>query len=256
LERWVRPLVCVVVACAAGCSGSEDAEDERLLVLAASSLQFALPEIAAEFELRAGVDVDIVLGSSGNLVAQIENGAPADLLLSADRDFVDRLEAGGWIVPGTRRDYARGRIALVVPAGRRLPLALAELGGPQYTVVALANPETAPYGLAAREALEAARLWDELAPRVVFAENIAQAAQFVLTGNADAGVLALSVILEHQGWEHRLVDEALHAPVVQSAAVIAGSEQPVSAGAFLDFLTSPDGVRVLSRFGFGPPAAQ
>lgn len=245
----VLPVLAVLLL---ACGGQDSVQGDRLLVLAASSLQFALPEIVQEFERRTDVGVDIVLGSSGNLVAQIENGAPGDLFLSADRAFVDRLESEGHVVPGTKRDYATGRIAIVVPPGRRLPEGLGDLAAPEYAVVALANPESAPYGLAAKQALESAGLWTVVAPKVVFSESVAQAAQFVRTENADAGIIALSVVLENDGWEHRLIDPALHVPIIQAAAVIAGSAHVEAATELRDLITSPDGVAILAQYGFGP----
>lgn len=252
--RFVPALA--LFAALAGCIGGSGAEEERVLVLAASSLQFALPEVVSLFEERTGLTVDVALGSSGNLVAQIENGAPADLFLSADRAFVDRLEAGGRAAPGTSRDYATGRVALVAPPGRPAPDGLTDLADPSFEVIALANPETAPYGLAARQALESAGLWGPIQPRIVLSENIAQAAQFVRTGNADAGILALSVVLEVGGWEHRIVDPALHDPIVQAGTVVAGSANAVAAEALLGLIVSREGSGILSRYGFAPPLAE
>jgi molybdate transport system substrate-binding protein len=225
-----------------------------LLILAASDLVAALPEIARLFEVQTGTRAEFVLGSSGNLAAQIEHGAPADLYLSANRHFVDRLEDRGHLVPGARRDYAVGRLALVSAPGRPLPDDLAELAHPGYQVIALANPEHAPYGMAAREALESAGLWNELRPRLVYAENIAQATQFIRTGNADAGIVALGVILGDRDWPHRLVEAHRHGPLLQAAAVVRGSRREAAARAFLEFLVGPEGQAVLARYGFEPPS--
>lgn len=257
LSRAIALFAMVLGLPLAACGGSDAPEaareEGRILVLAASSLQFALPEIVAEFERRTGTGADMVFGSSGSLVAQIESGAPADLFLSADRGFVDRLEQRGLTVPGSIRPYATGRIALVVPPGQTLPAGLADLTSPAYAVIALANPETAPYGLAARQALESAGLWIALQPRLVYSENIAQAAQFVRTGNADAGLLALPVVLEVDGWAHRPIDPASHSPIVQAGAVIADGPRASAAAGLLELIASPAGAEILSRYGFGPP---
>jgi len=224
----------------------------RLLVLAASDLLFALPKIVEEFHDQTGMGVDLVLGSSGNLATQIENGAPADLYFSANRHFVDRLEGRGRLVPGTRRAYAVGRLALISAPGSAPPTGLAELAGPEFQVIALANPEHAPYGMAAREALQAQRLWDGLASRLVYAENIAQATQFVRTGNADAGIVALGVILGERDWDHRLIPDHLHTPLLQTAAVIQGSRHEAAARRFLELVLAEEGQTILARYGFEP----
>ena len=226
--------------------------EPRLLVLAASDLVHALPEIVEEFRARTGMGVDLVLGSSGNLAAQIENGAPADLYFSANRHFVDRLEGRGRLVPGTRRDYAVGRLALISSPGSAPPTGLAELAGPEFQVIALANPEHAPYGMAAREALQTQGLWDRLSSRLVYAENIAQATQFVRTGNADAGIVALGVILGERNWDHRLIPDHLHTPLLQAAAVIQGSRNEAAARRFLEFVLAKEGQAILARYGFEP----
>ncbi len=226
--------------------------EPRLLVLAASDLVHALPEIVEEFRTRTGMGVDLVLGSSGNLATQIENGAPADLYFSANRHFVDRLEGRGHLVPGTRRDYAVGRLALISSPGSAPPTGLAELAGPEFQVIALANPEHAPYGMAAREALQTQGLWDRLSSRLVYAENIAQATQFVRTGNADAGIVALGVILGERNWDHRLMPDHLHTPLLQAAAVIQGSRNEAAARRFLEFVLAKEGQAILARYGFEP----
>jgi molybdate transport system substrate-binding protein len=239
-------------------AGGEDREAPspdgvpRLLVLAASDLVHALPEIVEAFHARTGLGVDLVLGSSGNLATQIENGAPADLYFSANQHFVDRLEGRGRLVPGTRRDYAVGRLALISTPGSAPPAGLAELAGPEFQVVALANPEHAPYGMAAREALQAQELWDRIASRLVYAENIAQTTQFVRTGNADAGIVALGVILGERNWEHRLIPAHLHAPLLQVAAVVQGSRNEAAARRFLDFVLAEEGQTILAGYGFEP----
>ena len=226
--------------------------EPRLLVLAASDLVHALPEIVEAFHARTEMGVDLVLGSSGNLATQIENGAPADLYFSANRHFVDRLEGRGRLVPGTRRDYAVGRLALISGPGSAPPSGLAELAGPGFRVIALANPEHAPYGMAAREALQAQGLWDRVSSRLVYAENIAQATQFVRTGNADAGIVALGVILGERNWDHRLIPDHLHTPLLQTAAVIQGSRHEAAARRFLELVLAEEGQTILARYGFEP----
>ncbi len=263
--RWLLALILLVHP---GCSpgGADDEEGlqgrgtgstttgiTRILILAASDLATALPELAREFEAVTGVASDLVLGSSGNLAAQVEQGAPADLFLSADRSFVDRLEGRGRLEPDTRRDYAVGPLTLLLADGRPVPARVQELDHPSFQVIALANPEHAPYGRAAREAMERAGVWDRLAPRLVFAENVAQAAQFVRTGNADAGFVALGLIREGETGRHLPVVPGLHAPLIQAGAVVRGSRYPSAAAAFLEWMAGAEGQAILGRFGFLPP---
>jgi molybdate transport system substrate-binding protein len=235
--------------------GRGEAGERPLLVLAASDLQLALPEIAHAFEARTGIPVDLVLGSTGNLTTQIENGAPADVFLAADLSFVDRLERGGLVAEGSRRVYAVGRLALVWRAGAPAPADVAALASAAYRTVAIANPEHAPYGRAARQALETSEAWTAVRPRLVVGENVAQAMQFVRTGNADAGLVALGVAIGQREVPYRVVDAALHAPLRQGGAVIMESRRPADAAAFLEEVAGPAGQRVLGRYGFEAPEA-
>lgn len=224
-----------------------------LLVLAAADLQYALPAIVRLHERATGRRVAVVLGSTGNLAAQIENGAPGDVFLAANEAFLDRLEAAGRVRPGSRRVYAVGRLALTWAPGTSPPAGLADLARPEYREVAIAHPEHAPYGAAARQALVAVGAWDALRPRLVHGENVAQAFQFVRTGNARAGLVALGVALGVPGTPYHVVDDALHAPLRQAGAVLAGAPRAEEASAFLDLLASPEGLAVLARYGFEDP---
>ena len=259
-------LVALLILLLPGCRGELGAGREgrdalplegepRLLVLAASDLLHAFPEVVERFQARTGAGVDLILGSSGNLATQIDHGAPADLYFSANRHFVDRLEEQGHLVPGTRQNYAVGRLALVSAPGSPAPVQLSDLVRPEFQVITLANPEHAPYGMAAQEAIRTQGLWDRLAPRLVYAENIAQATQFVRTGNADAGVVALGILLGERSWDHHVVPAHLHAPLLQTAAVIQGSRHEAAARAFLDFVLADEGQAILARYGFEPPLA-
>ena len=227
---------------------------EPLVVLAASDLQFALPDIAARYQEATGRRVTVALGSTGTFATQIENGAPADLFFAADRSFVDRLERRGLIVEGSRRIYAIGRLAIApAPNAAFPPSSIEDLARPELKKIAIANPEHAPYGRAARQAIDARGLGSQLEPKLVLAENIAQAFQFVQTGNADAGIVALSVVLGVPGAPYTLIDPSLHGPLTQEAAVVKGSRQPAAAEDFLAFVTGPTGRPILERYGFGLP---
>ncbi|RME75742.1 MAG: molybdate ABC transporter substrate-binding protein, partial [Chloroflexi bacterium] len=191
-------LACLLVltACTANTVGqpAQAKTDSALLVAAASNLQFAFTDLAAQFEQQTGQPVRLVFGSSGKLTAQIENGAPFDILASADESYIDRLASQDLLLPDTRRQYAQGQLALV--ANRQAGLAvdtLDDLLSPAVRRVAIANPEHAPYGTAAMQALQQAGLWEQLQPKLVLAETVRQALQFVQTGDATAGIVALSI---------------------------------------------------------------
>jgi molybdate transport system substrate-binding protein len=226
---------------------------EPLLVLAASDLQAAFVEIAERFETDEGIPLRLVFGSTGNLTAQIEHGAPGDVFFAANESFIHRLERTSQLVDGTRRVYALGQLALVWRTGAPEPDGSAALARPDYGTVAIANPEHAPYGTAAREALTAAGIWTEVAPRLVLGENVAQALQFVTTGNADAGIVALGLVVGPNHRPHRLVPGEMHAPLRQGAAVLGVSTRTEEALRLLDFVSGPPGQEILSRFGFLPP---
>jgi molybdate transport system substrate-binding protein len=256
LRRAAAPLLLALAAACAPGDRERPAGEEPvppLLVLAASDLQHALPEIAAAFQARTGYGVELVLGSTGNLTTQIENGAPGDVFLAANEPFVDRLARRGMIREETRAVYALGRLAVAWRAELPPPRDAAALAAETYRTVAIANPEHAPYGAAAREVLEAAGVWQALQGRLVLAENVAQATQFVRTGNADAGVVALPVMVGQDQVPFRPLDAALHAPLRQTGAVLRDARLPELAAAFLEELTGPGGREILGRYGFGAP---
>lgn len=246
--------------CACGAPPEKDSEaegvTEPILVLAAADLQYALPEVARLYTAETSDSVTFVFGSTGNLTSQIENGAPADVFFAANERFVNRLAQGGHLLDGTQRIYAIGRIVLVAADSTRVPVeSLTDLLRPEIRHIAIANPEHAPYGLAAREAMQAVGAWDRVQTRLVFGENISQTFQFVRTGNADVGVVALSVALGVPGTKYVLIPDSLHAPLRQAAAVMLRSKSPVQARAFLDFVSGPRGRPVMQRYGFVTPAS-
>lgn len=253
MRRW---LACVALALVA-CTGEPRTAADPLLVLAASDLQYALPELARRYQAETGDSVALVFGSTGNLAAQIDQGAPADLFFAANERFVDELAAKGGLDGDTRRMYAVGRIVIVAARETRVPLrSVAELARPELRHVAIANPEHAPYGMAAREAMMKAGAWDRVRPRLVLGENVMQALQFAKTGNADAAVVALSVALGDTAIRYVLIPDSLHAPLRQVAAVTRDSRVPEKARAFLDFVSSARGREAMRRFGFTTPDAR
>lgn len=220
-----------------------------LTVFAASDLGPAFREIVPQFERTTGRRVTVVLGSTGTLSQQIRNGAPADVFFAANETFVDQLSAAGLTAGGTRSLYARGRIATVTLTSRGGIANLDDLVAPHLRRIALANPLHAPYGLAAKQALEATGLWTKLEPKFVYGENVQQAVQFVRSGAADAGIVARS-IADTPDLAWRLVDDTLHAPLNQVAIVISRSREPAAAAAFITFVNSTESRAVMKRFGF------
>ncbi len=229
---------------------------ERVLtVAAASDLTFALREIGKEFEKNTGIKVIFSFGSTGRLYQQIEHGAPFDLFFSASRAYVDRLERKGLILKDTRRVYAVGRIVLAASRKRGIRIkGLKDLLRPEVRRVAIANPSHAPYGMAAKEALISAGLWGRLKEKLVYGENIRQTLQFIETGNAEAGIVALS-IADVPDVVYTPIDPSLHNPIEQVVAVLKGTDRVREARAFIDFVTGPSGRAVMERYGFTVPSS-
>lgn len=222
-------------------------------VAAAADLQFAFTDISKRFEAQTGQKVTFIFGSTGNLAKQIENGAPIDLIAAANVSFVDGLREKGLIIPETEQLYALGRI---VVAGNRAAgvqvTRLEDLLDPKIKHVAIANPEHAPYGLAAKQALISAGIWEQIQPKLVLGENIRQTLQFVQTGNAEAGVVALSVAHVPE-ITYALVDDRLHEPLNQALGVVKGSPYEKAAREFAAFVVGAQGRPILQKYGFQVP---
>ena len=177
---------------------SAPAAAQEITVAAASDLQFALPQIAVAFEKQTGLKVRLVFGSSGNLSAQIRQGAPYDVFFSADVSYARELESAGLAEPGSLEVYAVGRIVVWVPRSSALDVEHQQIRvflDPAVTRIAVANPRHAPYGRAAEAALKRLEIYEQVKDKLVLGENISQAAQFVESGNAQVGILALSLAL-------------------------------------------------------------
>jgi molybdate transport system substrate-binding protein len=258
--RWALAIGALV---ASGCGGPASSSPDPtagtvVRVAAASDLRFALEEVA-DLVAREHPDVELAVtyGSSGQFVQQIGNGAPFDLFLSADLAYPEQLVEEGHAEADDAFAYGVGR--LVLWAGEESPVdpggGLAALADPAVRRVAIANPEHAPYGRAAVEALRAAGVWDVVEPKLVLGENVSQAADFVRSGNADAGVVALSLALAPSAEaEGRWVEVPLElfSPLEQGGVVIAGARDPAPARAVRDVLLSKEGRAVLASYGFSP----
>lgn len=230
---------------------------EQIHVAAAADLRFAMDEIVALFrKAHPDAGVEVSYGSSGKFYAQIRNGAPFDLFFSADIELPEKLVKAGLASPEVR-PYALGRIVVWRPGSDAPPLTLADLARPEIRRIAIANPKHAPYGMRAVEALTAAQVRDAVESRLVLGENIAQTAQFVQTGNADAGIIALSLALAPAfagKGSYTLIPDTMHQPLRQGFVILRHGEDKALARTFADFFADADVRRIMSRYGFSMPA--
>lgn len=236
-----------------------------LNIAAASDLSAAMEQLAPAFEKKTGIRASVSLGSSGNFFAQIQNGAPFDAFLSADKSYPEKLEKTGQAEPGSVIDYARGKLVLWLPNSSQLQLGsqdrqletLTALTGFGVRKIAIANPDHAPYGRAAVAALQHFRVYDQVKDKLVLGENISQTAQFAQSGNADVAFLALSIARSapmKQAGRWLALPDASYPAIEQAGAVISSSTHKPQARLFLEFLRSPEAQAVLREFGFEAPA--
>jgi molybdate transport system substrate-binding protein len=200
----------------------------------------------------------VTLGSSGNYFTQIQNGAPFDLFFSADIEYPKKLEAAGLGEPGTLYQYATGKIVMWVSADSKLDVSkgLGILTDPTVRKIAIANPKHAPYGRAAVAAMTKQGIYDKVTDKLVFGENISQTAQFVESGNADIGIIALSLALAPaiaDKGKYFEVPQDLYPPLDQGAIVIKASQNKQQAKQFLAYLKTPASIALLQRYGFKLP---
>lgn len=230
---------------------------EKVTVAAAATLRFALADIARQYQLQTGQPIDLVFGSSGNFYNQIVQGAPFDLFMSADENYVIRLKDAGKVC-NTGVVYARGQLAFLVPKGGAVQadaqfkdLSQALKDG-RLKHFAIANPAVAPYGERAREALQHAGLWQAIQPKLVTGENVAQAAQFALSGSTEGGLVALSLVLSpdiQARSNYAVVPEQWHQPLRQRMVLL--NSENKAAKQFYEYLQSPPARQVLKHYGYG-----
>jgi molybdate transport system substrate-binding protein len=245
----------IIALCMLLITGVNRSVAEEITIAAASDLNFAFKEIVAGFEKATGNRVKLTLGSSGNFFAQIQNGAPFDLYFSADIAYPRKLEEAGLTVPGSLYQYAVGQIVLWAGNGSHLDFSkgLETLREPTIKKIAIANPKHAPYGRAAVAAMEHAQVYDRVKDKLVLGENISQAAQFVESGAADVGIIALSLALappmQAAGhyWE---IPADAYPPIEQGAVVLMAGKSQESAKAFLSFVQDAEGQTIMKRYGF------
>jgi molybdate transport system substrate-binding protein len=232
------------------------ASAEEITVAAAADLQFALKDVSTRFEQQTGNKVDLIFGSSGNFFSQIQNSAPFDIFFSADLDYPKKLEAAGQAEPNTLYQYATGKIVLWVRNDSKLDLSkgLAVLLDPSINKISIANPAHAPYGRAAMAALDHEKLSEKLKDKFVLGENVSQAAQFIESGSADAGIIALSLAvapaMKEKG-RYVEIPAEFYPPLQQGCIVLASSKKKPTALALVEFMKKPEIVEVLKTFGLG-----
>jgi molybdate transport system substrate-binding protein len=234
------------------------ARGQAVSVAAAADLKFAMTELATQFEKQSGTKLDVTYGSSGNFLTQIQNGAPFDLFFSADSYYPKKLEAAGLTEPGTLREYAIGHIVIWTPSESGINAAKDGwqcLLDARVKKIAIANPEHAPYGRAALAAIKKAGVYEQVNAKLVYGENISQAAEFVQSGNAQLGIVALSLAISPtmkngNRWE---IPTDSYPPIKQAAVLLKASKNKDAARQFLDFVSGLRGQEILKRFGFTAP---
>jgi len=235
-----------------------EAGAREIKVAAASDLTFAFKDVVARFEKQTGNRIRLTYGSSGNFFSQIQNGAPFDLFFSADVSFPQKLEAAGLTEPGSIYEYAKGEIVIWVSHASKLDLSkgLAVLLDPSIQKIAIANPLHAPYGAAAVAAMKHAGIYDRVKGKFVQGENISQTAQFVQSGNADVGIVALSLALApamKSSGRYVVIPPEDYPPLIQAAVVLKSSPEKELANQFLKFLREPGTVTLMGHYGFVVP---
>jgi len=232
-----------------GLAGAQTAKRE-VAVAAAANLNTVFQTLGPQFEAETGIHPVFSFASTAQLAVQIDNGAPFDVFTAADTEHVEALEKKSRIVPGSRAVYATGILALWIPS--RSPATVskpADLAQPGVKVIALAKPELAPYGLAARETLQKLGIWNQVEPRIVYADNINMAKQYGSSGNADAVFTAYSLVLKESGKVFP-VDEKLHSPIEQALGIVAASKNQNAAKTFTTWLLTGHGRDGLRTFGY------
>lgn len=243
-------IVLIFIACY---SLQSSAQDARLAV--ASNFVNTLQVLVLKFSEKTSFKISISAASTGKFYAQIRQAAPFDVLLSADRQTPERLVNEGFAVKDSLFDYARGRLVFVSQAPGSSASVEQLLRQAQFKKLAIANPELAPYGLAAKQTLEALGLLPKVQPRLVMGENIGQAANFVFSGNADAGLLPRAFALEtpeqKKLYQHSwLVPESLHQPIIQTAVLLTRGQHNQAARAFMQYLQQPEAQRIITSHGY------
>lgn len=246
----MRKLLIAILLCLSSLSLAQE-----ITVAAAADLQFAMQEIAARFQKETGKSLKVTYGSSGNFYQQLQNAAPFDMFFSANLDYPKKLEAEGLTEPNSYYEYATGKIVLWVQNDTKLDIGsgLRALTDPGFKKIAIANPEHAPYGQAAVAAMKKEDVYDKVSGKLVLGENISQTASFVVSGAADAGVVALSVALSPNMKDKGRYTEIPtddYPPIKQACVILKSAKDKETAKAFLNFMRKPATSELLRNYGF------
>lgn len=234
---------------------------QSITVAAAADLQFAMQEVAAQFQKSTGKEVKLIYGSSGNFFQQLQNGAPFDMFFSANLDYPKKLESAGLTQPGSYYEYAKGKIVVwtLKDSGVDVSSGLQALLNPSIKKIAVANPQHAPYGQAAVAAMQKESIYDKVKDKFVLGENISQTASFVMSGSADVGIVALSLALSpNMKDKGRYFEVPAHdyPPIQQACVILSSSKNKETAKQFLSFIKTAVAADALKRHGFDVQSAQ
>jgi molybdate transport system substrate-binding protein len=228
---------------------------QEITVAAAADLQFAMQDIAARFHKETGKSVRLIYGSSGNFFQQLQNGAPFDMFFSANLGYPRKLQADGLVEPDSYYQYAIGKIVIWVRNDSKLDVSsgLRSLLDPSIQKIAIANPQHAPYGQAAVAAMKEENIYEKVSGKFVLGENISQTASFVVSGSAEAGIVALSLALSpnmKDKGRYAEIPTADYPPIEQACVILKSSKQKDVAKAFLNFVKTPDVSELFRNYGF------
>ena len=263
MKKNIIVILILLAVALAGCNAKQSSTStpentttvakKELTVAAASDLTKAFTEVGVAFEQANNCKVTFSFGSTGTLSEQIANGAPFDVFAAANESVIDDLGKNGHIISDTKKLYALGRIGIAIQKKNKFEVkTMEDLLKPKVKKIAIANPEHAPYGLAAKQALVTAGLWDKLEPKLVYGKNISETLTFISTGNADAGFIALS-LNDEKVLNFNLVDAKMHKPLKQAMAVIKTSKEKELGQKFVDYVNSKEGKVIMSKYGFVTP---
>jgi molybdate transport system substrate-binding protein len=242
--------IAVAIAVAVTGFACGKSHEPSIRVAAAADLTRAFEEVGNAFKSKTGITPIIDFGSSGMLAKQVAEGAPFSLFAAANREYVDQAVASGHCDGASIKQYARGRIVVWTPTGVAPPTKLDDLADPRFERIAIANPEHAPYGKAAKQALEHAGLWDKLQSRLVLGDNVQATMRYAQTRTVSVAIVALSLAVISDGGTFVPVDPTLYDPLEQSLVVCGNGEEAAEARQLAEFVMSGPGHEIMKRYGF------
>ena len=241
-------LIVFMLCILSGCSNSA-VEEKVITVAAASDLYQSFTEIGELFTKETDIEVVFTFASTGMLAKQIEEGAPFDLFAAAHESYIDDLIGKKAILEETKRNYALGQIAFMTTGDGNNEMDEQYLQTDHVKTIAIANPEHAPYGMAAKQALETWEIWDKVSTKIVYAENIRQAYQFVESGNADVGIVSVSFLV-NSDFNYTIIDSEDYEPITQAFGITTQTDNKENSQKFADFIMSDKGQAILEKYGF------